>query len=94
MLDPGIGFAKTAEQCWEVLAELEKIAPVERMLVGVSRKSFLGVLTGEKEPAGRSSETLALELILAGRGVGMIRTHGVKALYRGVMVMRKTGRIV
>ena len=92
MLDPGIGFAKTPEQCWELLDNLEKIAPLNRLLIGVSRKSFLGALTGEKDPVRRNGETLALELLLASGGVGMIRTHGVKELFRGLMVMRKTRR--
>ena len=91
MLDPGFGFAKTAEQCWELADELEKVAPLATMLVGVSRKSFLGALTGEKEPSRRSGETLALELILAARGVGMIRTHGVRELHNALKVLCRTG---
>ena len=91
MLDPGFGFAKTAEQCWELADELEKVAPLSTMLVGVSRKSFLGALTGEKEPSRRSGETLALELILAARGVGMIRTHGVRELRNALKVLCRMG---
>ena len=91
MLDPGFGFAKTAEQCWELAETLEKVAPLSRMLVGVSRKSFLGALTGEKEPSYRSGETLAMELIMAARGAGMIRTHGVRELHNGLQVMRRMG---
>ena len=93
MLDPGFGFAKTAEQCWELLDELEKICPLSKMLVGVSRKSFLGFLTGEKEPSRRAGETLALELVLASRGVGMIRTHAVRELHNGLLVLRRTGEL-
>lgn len=94
LLDPGIGFAKTADQCWELLNDLEAIAPLSQMLVGVSRKSFLGALTGESDPVRRNGETLALELLLAERGVGMIRTHGVRELHNGLLVfeqMRKKG---
>ena len=89
MLDPGFGFAKTPEQCWQLVAELEKVAPLPQLLVGVSRKSFLGELTGEAEPSRRNAETLALELLLAQRGVGMIRTHGVRDLNRALQVMNK-----
>ena len=89
ILDPGIGFAKTAEQCWEVLADLAEIAPLPKLLVGISRKSFLGALTGEKDPAKRGSETLAVELMLAAAGVGMIRTHDVAALRRGLTAAEK-----
>lgn len=89
MLDPGFGFAKTPEQCWELAEGLEKICPLSQLLIGVSRKSFLGALTGESDPAGRNAETLALELLLAQRGVGMIRTHGVKDLHRALLVLEK-----
>lgn len=89
MLDPGFGFAKNAEQCWKLLVELEKISPLSKMLVGVSRKSFLGEVSGEKDPARRSGETLAVELFLASRGIGMIRTHAVRELHNALMVMDK-----
>ena len=94
MLDPGLGFAKTADQCWELLAEVQTIADPATLLIGVSRKSFLGALTGEKDPARRNGETLALELVMAMRGIGMIRTHAVRELHNALMVMRKTGVIV
>lgn len=93
ILDPGFGFAKTAEQCWEMVDGLEKIAPLSRMLAGVSRKSFLGALTGESNPLRRNGETLALELILSARGIGMIRTHAVRELHNALKVMRKIGRV-
>jgi len=93
LFDPGFGFAKTADQCWELLENLEKVAPLSRMLVGVSRKSFLGSLTGEKDPSRRSGETIAAELILARRGVAILRTHNSRELHHAMMVMRKTGEI-
>lgn len=93
LLDPGIGFAKNPGQCWELLRDLEKIAPLSGMLVGVSRKSFLGELTGETVPAQRGGATLAVELDLAERGVGIIRTHAVKELHQALMVMDKLNKI-
>ncbi|MBE6357111.1 MAG: dihydropteroate synthase [Lentisphaerae bacterium] len=89
MLDPGFGFAKDAGQCWELLQNLQDIAPFEQLLIGVSRKSFLGKLTGEGDPLRRIGETLAVELFLAQRGIGMIRTHGVRELHHALMVMQK-----
>lgn len=85
MLDPGIGFSKTAGQCWELLRDLEKIAPLSKLAVGVSRKSFLGELTGEKNPAERLGETIAVELALIASGVGIIRTHAVRILRRAMI---------
>ena len=89
MLDPGFGFAKNADQCWELLENMEKIAPLSNLMSGVSRKSFLGALTGEKDPVRRNGETLAVELMMAAKGIGIIRTHGVRELHNALMVLAK-----
>lgn len=94
LLDPGFGFAKNADQCWELVRDLKQISPLSGLLAGVSRKSFLGALTGEKDPSRRGGETLALELILAAQGVGVIRTHAVRELHNALKVMEKTGSMV
>lgn len=86
MLDPGIGFSKTAGQCWELLRDLEMVARPEKLVVGVSRKSFLGEVTGESLPARRSGETLAVELELAAQQIGVIRTHAVRELRNAMIV--------
>ena len=78
--DPGFGFAKNFEQHIEMLREAKEFSSLGRVLVGVSRKSFLGTATGESVPANRSGATLAAELHLAGCGVDIIRTHNVKQL--------------
>ena len=89
ILDPGFGFAKDSEQCWELLANLEKVAPLSNLMIGVSRKSCLGAVTGESDPAKRVGETLAVELTVAAKGIGIIRTHGVRELHSGMMVLQK-----
>lgn len=78
--DPGFGFAKNFEQHITMLKEVKEFSSLGRVLVGVSRKSFLGTATGEEIPANRSGATLAAELHLAGCGVDIIRTHDVKQL--------------
>ena len=78
--DPGFGFAKNFEQHITMLKEAKEFSSLGRVLVGVSRKSFLGTATGESIPANRSGATLAAELHLAGCGVDIIRTHNVKQL--------------
>ena len=88
ILDPGIGFSKTPEQCWEILRSVCDIASAERLLVGVSRKSFLGVLCGEKIAERRLGCTLAVELELAARNIGIIRTHAVRELKNAVKAMK------
>ena len=80
VLDPGIGFSKTAAQCWELLRDLEQLGPLNELMLGVSRKSFLGQLTGNEIPANRAGETLAIELEFASRKIGIIRTHAVREL--------------
>lgn len=86
ILDPGIGFSKTAGQCWELLRDLAMIAPLSSLAVGVSRKSFLGSVSGEKEPAKRLGESLAIELELASGKIGIIRTHAVRELHNALSV--------
>ena len=78
ILDPGIGFAKLAEHNLTLLRNLpflkEKGYPV---IVGISRKSFLGALTG-LEPEERLIPTVAANAISIFQGVDIIRVHDVK----------------
>lgn len=79
--DPGFGFAKTFEQQITMMQNAERF--VERLgnvLFGISRKSFIGEITGEKTPAARIGGTLAGELHLVSCGAAVIRTHNVKLL--------------
>ncbi len=78
--DPGIGFAKGADLCWELVARAGEFAGDFRWLWGVSRKTFIGALTAETEPSRRLGGTLAVELHLAGHGADVIRTHDVRQL--------------
>lgn len=83
VLDPGLGFAKTAEQSWELLRGLEELDSLgHRLLVGASRKSFLGRLladaTGEPRGVeGREAAHLAVVLRCARAGVWGVRVHDV-----------------
>jgi dihydropteroate synthase len=78
ILDPGIGFAKTAEQNLFLLKNLplirEKGFPI---LVGLSRKSFLGVYTG-REPEDRLASTIAANAISIFQGADIIRVHDIR----------------
>jgi dihydropteroate synthase len=85
VLDPGLGFAKTASQNWTLLADLGALQALgHRVLVGASRKSFLGRLLaspdGEPRPVDdREHATTALTVLLAEQGVWGIRVHDVRA---------------
>ena len=77
--DPGIGFGKTLEHNLSLLGNLEQLRPHDRpLMVGVSRKSFLGKLVGSNEMRDRLAPTIALTAILRARGADIFRVHDVK----------------
>jgi len=76
--DPGIGFGKTLEHNLALLKNLERLRAHDRpLVVGVSRKSFLGKLIGSSEMSDRMAPTIALTATLRGRGADIIRVHDV-----------------
>jgi dihydropteroate synthase len=85
VVDPGLGFAKRAEHNWQLLAHLDAIASLGYpLLVGASRKSFLGtVLAGPDGTArgvdARDAATTALTVVLAQAGVWGLRVHDVRS---------------
>jgi dihydropteroate synthase len=95
VLDPGIGFFRDAPVPWDVwdatiLGRLEGLACLGRPLcVGVSRKSFLGAITGHGDPAERLPASLAATAIAVMRGAAVIRTHDVAATVDAVRVAER-----
>lgn len=88
ILDPGLGFAKTAEHDWAILANLGRFTALgHRVLVGASRKRFLGELLGGREPAGRDAATAAISVICAQQGVWAVRSHEVRAQRDAIAVV-------
>jgi dihydropteroate synthase len=76
-LDPGIGFGKTLEHNLELIRRLDEIAAVGRpVVVGTSRKSFLGKLTGRPE-GERVAGTVATNVLALERGASVFRVHDV-----------------
>lgn len=80
MLDPGIGFAKTSEQNLELLRRLDELRywpGLESLpwLVGTSRKSFVGKITGVAEPARRTWGTAATVVAAVQGGADVVRVH-------------------
>lgn len=79
-VDPGLGFAKTAEQNLELLRELERFHVFERPLVlGPSRKSFVGAVTG-RGVEERLFGTGAVAALAVAKGVHILRVHDVAAM--------------
>lgn len=83
--DPGLGFAKTGEHNWELLQRLDELDALGvPLLIGASRKRFLGTLLagvdGTPRPArGRDDASVAMTTLLAERGVWGVRVHAVRA---------------
>jgi dihydropteroate synthase len=77
--DPGIGFGKTSMHNIQLLKEVARLRAHDRpLVVGVSRKSFLGKLAGMAEKSEHLAPTLALTALLRGRGADIFRVHDVK----------------
>jgi dihydropteroate synthase len=77
--DPGIGFGKTLEHNLELLAQLEWLRAYDRpIVIGVSRKSFLGKLINSAQIGDRLTPAVALTSLLRARGADVLRVHDVK----------------
>ena len=77
-LDPGIGFGKTVEHNLELLRRLGEIVAIGRpVVVGTSRKSFLGKLAGGRDEGQRLPGTIATNVLALERGASVFRVHDV-----------------
>jgi dihydropteroate synthase len=94
-VDPGIGFSKTADQNWDVLAGMERLHELGHpVLIATSRKRFLGALladaAGELRPTDlREDGTTATSTLAAAAGAWCIRTHTVRATLDAVKVAQR-----
>ena len=90
ILDPGMGFflSSRADASLRVLTNLDRLKRAFGLpvMVSVSRKSFLGAITGRTAPAERGPATLAAELYAAAHGADYIRTHDPAALRDALVV--------
>jgi len=83
VLDPGIGFFRNAALSWdawdcEIVRRLGELCPLDRpILVGLSRKSFVGKLLGRRDPAERLFGSLAATTVAVLNGARLVRTHDV-----------------
>jgi len=87
VVDPGIGFAKRSEHSLRVLAELARIGALGfPVMVGVSRKRFVGELSGVDKAADRVAGTVAANVAALLRGARLFRVHDVAASKQGLEV--------
>jgi len=78
ILDPGIGFGKPANVDFEILGNLHRFTRFgQPLLVGVSRKAFIGSLLNQQNPEDRLAGSLAATTIAVYNGANLIRTHDV-----------------
>ncbi len=78
ILDPGIGFGKTVEHNLTILGNLDEFAALALpLMIGVSRKRFIGAVAGENDTAGRLPGTIAANVLARAGGAGIFRVHDV-----------------
>jgi dihydropteroate synthase len=89
-LDPGIGFGKTLEHNLELLRRLDEIVAIGRpVVIGSSRKSFLGKITGRAEKE-RLPGTIATNVMAYERGAAIFRVHDVAPVADALKVAAAT----
>ena len=97
VLDPGLGFAKNADHNWALLSGLEALQALgQPLLVGSSRKRFLGELLADADGTPRPVDqrehaNTALTVLLAGAGVWGVRVHDVRASTDALAVLDRLG---
>jgi dihydropteroate synthase len=86
-IDPGIGFGKTLQHNLLLLKSLDKlVATAYRVLVGPSRKAFLGKITGREKSTERVFGTAAAVAMCVTAGVSVLRVHDVASMHDVVQV--------
>lgn len=86
ILDPGIGFGKGIDENLEVLSRLEELREEGRILLGASRKRFIGTILNDLPPQERVEGTIATTVIGIEKGVDIVRVHDVLTNKRAAMV--------
>lgn len=97
VVDPGLGFAKTAAHNWQLSARLPELLDLGYpLLFGASRKSYLGRLLADPDgnprpTSGREAATVATSLLAVAAGAWGVRVHDVRATVDALAVWRATG---
>ena len=93
VLDPGIGFGKTLGHNLQLLRALPRLADLGYpLLVGASRKRFIGEISGVDDPKARLGGSLAAAIESARAGVSVLRVHDVEATVQALAVSRAIAR--
>jgi len=89
LVDPGLGFAKNAEHNWALLRALPRLQELGPVLLGASRKRFLGELLDGRDPKGRDDATTAITALAAQAGCWGVRVHAVGGSADAVRVVER-----
>jgi dihydropteroate synthase len=93
LVDPGIGFGKTIAHNLELLRRLDEFLDLGRpVVIGTSRKTFLGRLTGRESPDDRLGATIAANVLAYERGARVFRVHDVAPVHDALLVAAATVR--
>ncbi|MFO7243615.1 MAG: dihydropteroate synthase [Actinomycetes bacterium] len=92
ILDPGLGFAKVADSNWPLLARMDAWAAGHRVLIGASRKRFLGAVIARPgvpadDPSVREDATTAVTVLAAEHGAWAVRVHNATAAKDAIAVV-------
>lgn len=86
VIDPGLGFAKATAHNVALLRHLDRLTRLAPVLIGASRKRFIGELGGEAEPGARLGGSVAVAVWSAMHGASIIRAHDVKETVEALRV--------
>jgi dihydropteroate synthase len=86
LLDPGLGFAKSTTHNLMLLKSLSAHTCSARIVIGASRKRFIGELTAEPNPSARLEGSLAVAIFAARAGASILRVHDIAATRRTLLV--------
>lgn len=90
VVDPGLGFGKSAEQSLELLLHVGELRGLGYpVAIGASRKSFLGWATDTPDPQGRTAAGVAAAVLAAERGVAIVRTHDVRPTVQALRLVAR-----
>jgi dihydropteroate synthase len=89
VVDPGIGFAKTAAHNWALLQHVDRLQALGPVLLGSSRKAFLGALLHDRPAVERDAATTALTVVAAQQGCWGVRVHDARGSVDAIRVVER-----
>ncbi|MCP4213697.1 MAG: dihydropteroate synthase [bacterium] len=90
IIDPGIGFGKRLEDNIQIIREIKQFKEFDLpILMGISRKAFLGQISGDPDPKGREIETVTADIISIMNGADIIRVHNVANAVKSIKVLKR-----